>query len=431
MSSKVSIIIAREYAERVKKKSFIITTILMPVFMVILMAIPAVIALMGGTETRVVTVYDPDGIVAPQLKGDKSVEYVIATAGTDTVAPPEGMTLLLIPSGLIDRDQPLKIIADEAASMMLESDICSQIESIVEAERMKAYDIDVESILNAVESDLTVNTIRTDRDSNTSSTLSYALGFILTFLLYMILLLYGQMVMTSIIEEKNNRVLEIVVSSVKPTGLMLGKICGIGLVAVTQIVIWAVLIVVLSAVVMPAILPAEVAADVNAISAGVAAPAQSTLDSDLLAALAVVADPGYILGLFGILLLFLIGGFLLYSAIFAAIGSAVDNVQDASQLTTVAVLPIILGIVFGMMAATEPTSSVALWTSIIPFTSPMVMMARIPYGIPAWQIVVSLVVLFASFMACVWLAAKIYRVGIFMYGKKPSLKELIRWARYK
>ena len=247
----------------------------------------------------------------------------------------------------------------------------------------------------------------------------------------MILLLYGQMVMTSIIEEKNNRVLEIIVSSVKPTGLMLGKICGIGLVAVTQIVIWAVLIVVLSAFVMPAILPADVAADLNAINAGMSGPAQSTLDSDLLAALAVMADPMYLLGLFVILLLFLIGGFLLYSAVFAAIGSAVDNIQDASQLQTVAVLPIILGIVFGMMAATDPTSSIAVWTSIIPFTSPMVMMARIPYGIPGWQIAVSLVVLFASFLACVWIAAKIYRVGIFMYGKKPSVKELIRWARYK
>lgn len=399
--------------------------------MVAMMAIPALIAMMGGTESRTITVIDPDGIVGPQLQSNRSVEFVTATQAPDTTALPSGSTFLYIPSGLIAKDQPLKLITDEAASMMLESEIGSQIEKIVEGERMKSYDIDVESIMDAVKSELSINTVRTDRDQNTSSTLSYILGFILTFLLYMILLLYGQMVMTSIIEEKNNRVLEIIVSSVKPTGLMLGKICGIGLVAVTQIVIWAVLIVVLSAFVMPAILPADVAADLNAINAGMSGPAQSTLDSDLLAALAVMADPMYLLGLFVILLLFLIGGFLLYSAVFAAIGSAVDNIQDASQLQTVAVLPIILGIVFGMMAATDPTSSIAVWTSIIPFTSPMVMMARIPYGIPGWQIAVSLVVLFASFLACVWIAAKIYRVGIFMYGKKPSVKELIRWARYK
>lgn len=429
--SKVSIIIGREYMERVKKKSFIITTILMPLFMILMMSVPALIALMGGTETRTVTVVDPDGIISPQLENSSNLEYVIAPQAKDSVNFAEGSTVLVIPSGLIAKDQPLRLMAGEAASMMLEQEISSQIEKIVEAERMKNYDIDVESIMNAVKSDLSVTTVRTDRDNTTSSVLSYALGFILTFLLYMILLLYGQMVMTSIIEEKNNRVLEIIVSSVKPTRLMLGKICGIGLVAVTQIVIWAVLIVVMSAFVMPLLLPAEVASDISAISQGVSGPAQSNLDSDLLAALAIVADPVYLLGLFAILLLFLIGGFLLYSAVFAAIGSAVDNVQDASQLQTVAVLPIILGIVFGMMAASEPASSIAVWTSIIPFTSPMVMMARIPYGIPAWQIAVSLAVLFATFLGCVWVAAKIYRVGIFMYGKKPTVKELLKWARYK
>lgn len=270
--SKVSIIIGREYAERVKKKSFIFTTILMPIFMLALMAIPTLVVLMGGTDTRTVTVYDPEGIIAPRLVNSDNVEYVIATQSVDTVAPAEGTTLLMIPRGLVGKDQPLRLLADEAASMMLEGEISSQVEKIVEEERMKVYSVDVKSIMDAVESDLSVTTVRTDRDKTTSSGLSYALGFILTFLLYMILLLYGQMVMTSIIEEKNNRVLEIVVSSVKPTGLMLGKICGIGLVAVTQIVIWAVLIVAMSAFVMPALLPADVAADITSINSGVGAP---------------------------------------------------------------------------------------------------------------------------------------------------------------
>lgn len=429
--SKVSIIIGREYAERVKKKSFIFTTILMPLFMLALMAVPALIVAMGGTDTRTVTVVDPDGVVAPKLADTDNVRFVIATAATDTTSTADDTTLLFIPRGIVDGDKPLRLVTGEAASMMLENEISSQVEQIVESERMKRYDIDVEGIMVAVESNLSISTVRTDRDNAGSSTMSYVLGFILSFLLYMVLLLYGQMVMTSIIEEKNNRVLEVIVSSVKPTHLMLGKIAGIGLVAVTQIVIWAVLIVVLSAVVMPAILPAEVTADINAINAGVGGMAQSNLDTDLLSALAIIADPFYVLGIFGILLLFLIGGFLLYAAIYAAIGSAVDNIQDASQLQTVAVLPIILGIVFGMMAANDPVSTLSVWTSIIPFTSPMVMMSRIPYGIPTWQIVTSLVVLYASFAVCVWIAAKIYRVGIFMYGKKPSFKELIRWARYK
>ncbi len=212
---------------------------------------------------------------------------------------------------------------------------------------------------------------------------------------------------------------------------MLGKICGIGLVALTQIVIWGVLMSVMSAFVLPALLPQSVAADVAAMNAGSVDVATLTTDSDLLGAIAVLGNVGYIIQLFGLLILFLVGGFLLYSAIFAAIGSAVDNIQDAGQLQSVIIIPIILGIMFGMMAANDPTSQLSLWMSMIPFTSPMVMMARVPFGIPGWEIAVSLVVLYLSFLCMVWLAAKIYRVGIFMYGKKPTLKELIRWARYK
>lgn len=432
--SKTSIIIGREYAERVKKKSFIFTTILMPIFMVLLMAVPTLIMLWGGTDSRTITVIDPEGIVAPQLTDTEAIHYVIAPTADSlaTTSADPSATILFIPRGIVEADAPLSLLTAEAASMQLESEIASQVEDIVEKERMKAYDVDVEGIMNSVKSDLTINTRRTDRDDeSTSSIVSYALGFIMTFLLYMILLLYGQMVMTSIIEEKNNRVLEVVVSSVKPTSLMMGKILGIGLVAVTQIVIWGILIVLLSTFVMPALLPAEVAADVSAAAAGLQTPATSAIDSELISALAIIANPLYIIKLFAILLIFLIGGFLLYAAIYAAIGSAVDNIQDASQIQTVAILPIILGIVFGMMAVNDPTSTLSVWTSIIPFTSPMVMMARVPYGIPMWQIIVSVVILYLTFIALVWVAAKIYRVGIFMYGKKPTIKELIRWARYK
>ena len=154
-------------------------------------------------------------------------------------------------------------------------------------------------------------------------------------------------------------------------------------------------------------------------------------DIGIIQAISVLGNVGYIIQLFALLLLFLIGGFMLYSAIYAAIGSAVDNIQDAGQLQSIIVVPIIFGIIFGMMAASDPTSSLSLWTSMIPFTSPMVMMARIPFGIPMWQIAVSVAILYASFFVTVWLAGKIYRVGIFMYGKKPTVKELIKWMRYK
>ena len=234
--------------------------------------------------------------------------------------------------------------------------------------------------------------------------------------LYMFILIYGQMVMTSIIEEKNNRVLELVVSSVKPMQLMMGKILGVGLVAITQILIWGAILVAASLWLMPA-LTATLAAESS--------------DPGMLQALYQLGDPVFMATLMLMLTIFLIGGYLFYSSIFAAIGSAVDNIQDASQLTSLAVVPIIFALMVAMAVVADPNSSLAVWTSIIPFTSPMVMMARIPFGVPLWQEIVSVAVLFLSFFGMIWITAKIYRVGIFMYGKKPSIAELIRWTRYK
>lgn len=253
----------------------------------------------------------------------------------------------------------------------------------------------------------------------------------MAFILYMFLLMYGQMVMTSIIEEKNNRVLELVVTSVKPMQLMLGKILGVGLVAVVQVVIWGVLLCLISAFVVPAILPESITQQVDMLNAGTLDAAAATTDIDLLQAISVLGSVWFIAKLFGYILLFLVGGFLFYASIFAAIGSAVDNIQDASQLQSFAVLPIIVGLIIGMAAAADPNTPLAFWSSVIPFTSPMVMLIRIPFDIPGWEIWVSVAALYLSFVLMAWFAAKIYRVGIFMHGKKPSLKDLIRWANYK
>lgn len=431
--SATGIIIGREYSERVKKKSFIITTLLMPIFMVALMTVPALIAAFGNQETKNIYVVDHSGIVGPQLNSDEDITFTLTSLPADSAAKlADANGVVVIPANIVTSDAPIEYLTGEATSMIFESDITGRIEDIVEKERMSAYDIDVKRIIDSVKSDLSIKTYRTDKDSAQGSTaLSYILGLLLTMMLYMCLLLYGQMVMTGIIEEKNNRVLEIVVSSVKPSRLMLGKIAGIGLVAVTQIAIWGVLIAVISAFLLPAIIPSNIAEEAAQLSAGTLDPTQATVDTDMLQALSMLGDTNYLVTLFGLLLAFLILGFLFYSAIYAAIGSAVDNIQDASQLQTVAVLPIILGIVFGMSAINDPTSSLSVWMSMIPFTSPMVMMARIPFGIDGWQIAVSLCILALSTVAMIWLAAKIYRVGIFMYGKKPTWQELIRWTRYK
>lgn len=437
MSSKIGIIIGREYLERVRKKSFIITTLLMPLFMLAMMVAPALIMQFSKSDLRTIAVIDRTGFIAPQLESDEETLFVpMASVELDSaLAMTELSGVVYIAEGVADGTAPVKYYSNGPSSMSLEHSLSTQIDQIIETQRLKAYNIDnLSEIMNKVKSDVRIQNIRNDSDgeaTQSSTMLSYGLGVVLTFLLYMCLLLYGQMVMTSIIEEKNNRVLEIVVSSVSPTRLMLGKIFGICLVAVSQIVIWGVLIAAMSAFLLPALLPENVAGEMAALNAGQLDLAQSTVDTGLLQAISMLGNVSYILSLFGMLILFLVGGFLLYSAIYAAIGSAVDNIQDAGQLQSFIIFPVVIGIIFGMTAASDPTSSLSFWTSLIPFTSPMVMMARIPSGIPGWEIVLSLVLLYLTFFVMVWIAAKIYRVGIFMYGKKPTIKDLIRWTRYK
>lgn len=436
MNRNISLVIQREFFERVTKKSFIITTIIMPLLMLALMAMPAMIMAFAGNEAKTVEVVDDSNVIAQKLQSDEDVKFVICMQPLDSArASSTADVVLYIPKDVMQGNKPLQMYNNGSSSMSLENNLRGQVNSIIENIRLEGYDIaNLDQILKEVESDVSIQSYDNsskDEEKESSTVLSYLLGTVLTFFLYMCLLLYGQMVMTSIIEEKNNRVLEIVVSSVKPTQLMLGKICGIGMVAVTQILIWGVILAALSAFALPALTPASVAADLSAMNAAGSAPDTLGTPVELLQALSILGDVGYIIEIFSLLLLFLVGGFMLYAAVYAAIGSAVDNIQDAGQLQSVVVMPIILGIVFGMLAASDPGSQLSVWTSIIPFTSPMVMMARIPFGVPGWQIAVSLVILYASFFALVWVAAKIYRVGIFMYGKKPNIKELVKWMRYK
>jgi ABC-type Na+ efflux pump, permease component len=434
--SKIGLVTSREYMTRVTKKSFIFTTLLTPIFMLALMALPAIIIAMGGTDTRTVMVVDNTGVIEPALKSDSDVKFVSANAPVDTLlAHNDFDVIMIIPDSAVTADTPLRLYSNGPSSMMLESTITSQVNDRIEELRLKNYNIDnLDKILDEVHSDVKVTLVRTDREDSESASagLSYGIGIALTFVLYMFLLLYGQMVMTSIIEEKNNRVLEIMVSSIKPTQLMLGKIMGIGLVALTQILLWCVLLIVMSAFILPALLPADMLAQVQQMQAGgLATTAIDSEDMEIVSALAMLGNVGFIVKILVWMTVFLIAGFLFYSAINAAIGSAVDNIQDAGQLQIIIVLPIMIGLVASMVSAADPNSSLAFWLSMIPFTSPMVMMSRIPAGIPDWEVILSLVILIASVFAVIWIAAKIYRVGIFMYGKKPNVREIIRWIQYK
>lgn len=435
--SKIGIVIEREYMERVKKKSFIITTILMPMLMLVLMALPAIIMNYVDSSATTVSVIDNSSMILPQLKNTESLTFLPATDATvDSALTREGIdAVLVIPENILTGNRSgLKYYANGPSSVGTETGIVDQINSIIETERLKGYNIaNLDDILESVKSNVSLTTVRADKDSeeSNSSMFSYGVGIGMTFVLYMFLLIYGQMVMTSIIEEKGNRVLEVVVSSVKPAQLMMGKIVGVALVAVTQMVIWGILLALMSAYLLPALMPADAMADVAAVQSGNFDSISDQSSIEIIQAVGMLGNVSHILSLIALMTVFLVFGFLLYSSIFAAVGSSVDNIQDASQLTSFAVFPIIFGLIFAMVAATDPMGSVAFWMSMFPLTSPMVMVARIPFGIPAWEIALSLVLLAIGFIAMVWLAGKIYRVGIFMYGKKPSIKELIRWVNYK
>ena len=438
--SNISIIIQREFNERVRKKSFIITTLLMPVLMIGLMAAPALIMQFSRGDEKVIAVIDDSGLVAPKLENDEEIRFETTELPTEEARKQltDKFGVLYIGGDILKNPNNVRLYANSSSSLSLESNITGQIERILEAEKLKAYNIEnLSQILDEVKTSVNMQTFRNDKSQEEdtqaqSSAVATGVGYVLGFILYMFLLIYGSMVMQSVIEEKNNRVLEVMVSSVRPFDLMMGKILGIASVAVVQIVIWGVLIVGVGSFVMPQLMPAEAMAGVEAVRQGMPdAAAASGMDTEMLQAVAAVTDLGYVVKIFVCLLLFVFGGYLLYSAMFAAVGSAVDNVQDASQLQTPITLPIILALLMMLAVIKDPNSPMAFWFSIIPFTSPVVMMARIPYDIPLWEIALSLAVLYGSFIGMVWFAAKIYRVGIFMYGKKPTLKELVKWMRYK
>jgi len=440
----IGLIIVREFRERVYKKSFIITTLLMPVLMLALMAAPSLVMLFAKGEIKTIEVVDESGIVAPKLESNKLVEYRISdvelTEALKKSLESEDFGVLYIGKDVVANTNDVRLYTNSSSSMMIEESISGAISDIIEEERLKEYNIEnLKEIMDKVAVDLHITTFRNDKDDEQSAAASSSIasgmvGMGLGLMLYMFLLLYGSVVMQSIIEEKSSRILEVMVSTVRPFEMMMGKILGVASVAATQILIWGVLMVLTSAVFIPMMMPDNILESIEAIQSGsgdAAAIAQAAdVSPEMITAMSSVLDVGYIGMIFGTLLLFMVGGFLLYSAMFAAVGASVDSAQDAQQLTTPITIPIIAALIVMMLVMNDPNSPVAFWCSMIPFTSPIVMMARIPSGIPTWEIIVSLVLLYATFTATVWLAGKIYKVGIFMHGKKPSFKDLWRWMKY-
>lgn len=426
---KIGLIIQREFLERVRKKSFIITTLLMPIFMIGMMIAPSLVMLYSGSELREIVVVDKSGTIAPRLSSSEEVLFIAQNDLTkeqacSTYNAESNIFAVLYIAEDVATTGNVQLITNNPSSPVLNDLIESQIENLIERDKLRErYAItNLDTMLQDVETEINITTFENngtgDEESmeSVSSEINYILGLLFGMLLYMIIILYGQMVLTSVVEEKASRVLDVMVTSCTPFELMMGKILGIASVALTQIAIWAMLILSASRFLVPSLFGAEVAA---------------TNDVMLQSVVGTLGDVGYMSSLVLYLALYILGGFLLYASLYAAAGSAVDSVQDGQQFNSVIMTPIIISLIAMMAVVNDPNSTIVFWASMIPLTSPIVMMARIPFGIAGWEIALSLVILYLSFVLTTWLAAKIYRIGIFMHGKRPSWRDLAAWLRIK
>ena len=426
--NKIGIILGREYSVRVKKKSFILTTILTPVLMAALFIVPTVLMVVGGKDTEKVMVQDGSGIVVPYLESSSTVEYVVAPEGSTLEQLKADFNYLdvyaLVGISELDSANNVQVVAysAEPLNVDIKSDISRKVNKAVESMKLSLFNIsDLDRILAEVKSDLQITTLTlTDEGEKEESAEIYmALSYIMSFLIYMFIFMFGNMVMRGVIEEKSGRIVEVIVSSVKSVELMIGKIVGVALVALTQFLIWVVLTLVL-VVVAGSFMGGDIVGTME--SADVAGM------GSILKGISEIRF-GYVLTCF---LIYFLLGYLLYAGMFAAVGAAVDNEADTGQLSMPITIPLIIGLFLMIPTFQNPTGQLAFWSSIIPFTSPMVMMARVPFGVvPFWELALSIILLFATFLLMAVISAKIYKVGILTYGKKASFKDLWKWIKVK
>lgn len=436
----LGIIIQREYNTRVRKKSFIIMTFLTPLLMVALIMLPLLLSTVKGSKTEEIAVYDESGQYVSRLQsGEQFVFFPINTPIHEIPAEERGLyaAFLSISGNLCDSSGMVRFYSQKQISMDLKYEVESQLEDMASQDKIASYNIpELAQILQDVHPSVRTESIlwsdkKGAEEQKTSAELSMIIGMIATLLIYMFIFIYGSMVMNGVVEEKSNRIVEIIVSSVKPFQLMMGKIIGIALVGLTQVALWVVLVVVLSSV-MGAVVgmpsdPATLMEAQNMMNGSM--PAAQAMDSGMMEGLQILQSFNWIQIVLWFILYFL-GGYLLYASIFAALGGAIDNNDDAQQFTLPVTIPVIFALYVGIYGAMNPEGPLVFWCSFIPFFSPVVMMVRLPFGVPAWQLWLSFAILVITFLLIVKLAAKIYRTGILMYGKKVTYKDLWNWLKY-
>lgn len=436
---KIGIIIQREYLTRVKKRSFIILTILAPLFFAALMFIPALLATNSDKfdKKRTIAVCDETTMFRGKFESTELNNFVTESRDIEElkkmVREEIYDAVLYIPATTLNIPVNAELISTSQLSMSLTSYIKTTMKQVVEHQKLLASGIDP-AIVKASTANINIQSIRLNEDDGTEkksySEFEYILGIILSLITYLVIFMFGGQVLRGVIEEKTNRIIEVIISSVKPFELMLGKIIGLALVGLTQFLLWIVLTMAIYGAVS-LFLPAPEAFSTGSVMTEQIAEAQAQSEQQVV--LQEVVNIVNSINLKGILICFLfyfIGGYFLYAAMFAAVGSAVDNETDTQQFTTPISLLLVIPMVCSTVIANAPDSAFSVWLSMIPFTSPVAMMLRIPFGVPYWQIILSISMLFVTFIIVTWFAAKIYRTGILMYGKKVSWNEIFRWIRY-
>ena len=430
------LIIKREYLNKVRNKSFIIMTFLSPLIMVGIFALVAYLSQLNNDKVKTISVLDESELFFNQFESTSTLKYEMLSGisledAKKITEENSHYGLLYIPktTHIEELGEVITFYSEDSPSLLVMDNIEESIEEKANTLKLKEAGIDAQ-VIEALRIRINTNleTFKGEETSKLGSGLKLAFGGIAGYLLFMFIIIYGNMIMRSVIEEKTSRIIEIIISSVKPIKLLLGKIFGTSLAGITQFLAWIIIITVLSGVVTsifgidPSAVPNPQDEIIQAGDAGM-----DHLIQDVL--LEVNKLP--IANLVVMFILFFIGGYLLYASLYAAIGAAVDSETDTQQFMLPILMPLILAVYVGFFTVIEnPHGTVSQVFSYIPFTSPVVMLMRIPFGVPIWEQIVSVIILFATFIGTVWFAAKIYRVGILMYGKKPSYRELIKWLKY-
>jgi len=437
----LGLIIKREFVTRIRKPSFIILTLLAPVLMAAVLFLPTYLATLPGEE-KVITVLDESILMDIRDHGNdefrlrylnpKDFDFETAKKVAEESGDYAFMHVPLSESG--DPDfvaRNIRIFREGDLGISVENYLEGSLEKYIQKEKLKAEGVDPE-ILARTRTNVQLRVINTKDNTETENAalIKMGVGYVAAFAIYLFIFIYGSQVMRGVIEEKTNRIMELMVSSIKPFELMMGKIIGIGSLALIQFLVWiglgALIFTIFSAVFIDPAMSDPAMLNGNGVSDQLAA-LEEVPTFKIYTSLMTIPWAKVIISF----LFYFIGGYLLYGALFAAIGSAVDKESDSQQFMLPITIPLILSLLVIIRALDNPDGPIATWMSMIPLTSPLVMMARVPFDVEIWQLLLSMFILAVSFIFCVWLAAKIYRVGILMYGKKPTFKELYRWTRYR